>query len=72
MKKFIQMIKGFFAKPNVNESLPLSQLGDFVDWIRDIKFKKYREGWCKEGGSNGWHCSTDELMKMFNERGNVR
>ena len=66
------MIKGFFAKPNVNESLPLSQLGDFVDWIRDIKFKKYREGWCKEGGSNGWHCSTDELMKMFNERGNVR
>ena len=56
-------------KPAVSGSLPISQLGDFVDWIREIGFAKYKEGWCALGGSNGWHCSDEELIKMFNDRG---
>lgn len=54
-----------------NQHLPLSQLGDFVDWIRDNRFKMYAEGWCPEGGANGWHCSTEELLKAFHERGPI-
>ena len=51
--------------------LPLAELGDFVDWITDVRFKMYAEGWCQAGGSNGWHCTTDELLQMFRDRGNI-
>lgn len=30
--------------------------------------KKYKEGWCQAGASNGWHRNTEELMKMFDNR----
>lgn len=60
------------AKPIVSGSLPFAELGEFVDWIRDIGFKQYAEGWCQAGGSNGWHCTTDELIQMFRDRGNDR
>ncbi len=41
----------------------------FAEWISDNDFKKYAEGWCKAGGSNGWHCTTEELfLQFFNEK----
>lgn len=63
----IQAMKDYANEVVKNESLPLSKLGDFVDWIRDRKFTMYSEGWCQQGGNNGWHCSTVELIKLFNE-----
>ena len=65
------IIWGKLKKHEAEPKLPLSQLGDFVDWIRDNRFKMYSEGWCPEGGANGWHCSTEELLKAFHERGPI-
>jgi hypothetical protein len=40
--------------------------GKFAEWVTDVKgFRKYNEGWCERGGSNGWHCSTDELINEY-------
>jgi hypothetical protein len=59
MKKFIQMIKGFFAKPNVNGELPrkfsqeeidkiskdyATQLHSLTDEERQEAFYSYRNG----------------------------
>lgn len=63
--------KQLLQQHHVSLSLPLAELGDFVDWIREMNFKKYADGWCEAGGSNGWHCTTDELLKMFRNRGNA-
>ena len=41
---------------------------DFINWINDIGFQKYKEGWCQAGGSNGWHCTTEELYLRFREQ----
>ena len=57
-----------FQQWDVSGSLSLVELGCFVDWIRDLNFKQYADGWCEAGGSNGWHCTTDELLKMFRDR----
>lgn len=37
----------------------------FVEYISEIGFTKYKEGWCQFGGSNGWHCSSEELFDIF-------
>ena len=48
--------------------IDIHELGEFVDWIRDNNWKMYTEGWCGLGGSNGWHCTTEELIEMFKKR----
>lgn len=67
---------GRFVADAINEKLSdqeaaaitKGELGDFVDWVRDMNFKKYAEGWCEAGGSNGWHCTTEELIQKFRAR----
>lgn len=39
----------------------------FADWIKEIGWEKYKEGWCQAGGSNGWHCTTEELYEKYIE-----
>ena len=41
------------------------EMFSFVEWVNDNGFQKYAEGWCKSGGSNGWHCTTRELYEVF-------
>ena len=50
---------------NKPKELTKDKLGDFVDWVRENRWTKYAEGWCELGGSNGWHCTTDELINRF-------
>jgi len=69
-------VDALFQEQNLQQTvcytmLPLAELGDFVDWITEVRFKMYAEGWCEAGGSNGWHCTTDELLQMFRDRGNI-
>lgn len=40
----------------------------FADFIKEIGWEKYKEGWCQAGGSNGWHCTTEELYLRFREQ----
>jgi hypothetical protein len=35
------------------------------DWLAKEGLKKYSEGWCEAGGSNGFHLSTKELVQLF-------
>ncbi len=43
MKKFIQIINGFFAKPNVEQSLPLSDVITLerADFVAGYKWFRY-------------------------------
>jgi hypothetical protein len=50
------------------DGITLNELGDFVDWINKTNFKQYPAGWCQAGGSNGWHCTTQELINFFKIR----
>jgi len=47
------------------------QIMDFIKWIGDQDLKRYSEGWCQPGGSNGFHYSDDDLYKLFCNRENV-
>jgi hypothetical protein len=76
-KRLVEFLVGnnyeFSSQPvlpqtHVSGSLPLAELGSFVDWIREMNFKQYADGWCEAGGSNGWHCTTDELMRLYRDK----
>lgn len=43
----------------------LDEMIGFADWISDCQMKRYSKGWCGAGGSNGWHCTTKELVEIF-------
>jgi len=47
------------------------QIIDFIKWIGDQDLKRYSEGWCQPGGSNGFHYSDDDLYKLFCNRKNT-
>ncbi len=33
-----------------------------ADFVLEYKWRWYKEGWCPQGGANGWHCTTKELF----------
>lgn len=72
MKKFIQTIKGFFAKPDVNGELP-SDESEFNNWIKE-NYYEYRKGsgqYSEKGGSKFFTENINELREIF-KRGNFR
>ena len=46
------------------------QIMDFIKWFGEQDLKRYAEGWCQPGGSNGFHYSDDDLYKLFCNREN--
>lgn len=40
---------------------------DFIRWLGSKDLKRYPEGWCQPGGSNGFHYSDEDLYKLFSE-----
>jgi len=43
------------------------QIMDFIKWFGEQDLKRYAEGWCQPGGSNGFHYSDEDLYKQFQE-----
>lgn len=41
------------------------QIMDFIKWFGEQDLKRYAEGWCQPGGSNGFHYSDEDLYKLF-------
>jgi len=59
-------IVGRFEAAKSCADISIEFAGKFAEWVSEVKeFKKYPEGWCQPGGSNGWHCTTDELITEY-------
>lgn len=40
---------------------------ELLNWLGKEDLKKYAEGWCQPGGSNGFHLSTEDLLITYKE-----
>ena len=60
MKKFIQKIKGFFAKPNVKQSLPLSEVTTLERAAFVAGYK-----WFRDGTDTGKNYQFDEAARQY-------
>lgn len=43
------------------------QVMDFIKWIGEQDLKRYAEGWCQPGGSNGFYYSDEDLYQLFED-----
>jgi len=43
---------------------------EFAKYTQDQDLKRYSEGWCQPGGSNGFHYSDEELYNQFQQSKN--
>lgn len=41
------------------------ELLEFIKWLGGKDLKRYADGWCQPGGSNGFHYSDEDLQRLF-------
>jgi len=72
-QKHLEAIGKFIPTGNFNNRQAAQQCAKIsedeiekaFDWLANEGLKKYSEGWCEAGGSNGFHLSTKELVQLF-------
>ena len=55
---------GYFTTPH-KEGYSVEDMEGLANFIGKEDLKKYADGWCQPGGSNGFHWSTPELVTQF-------